>query len=431
MAKAYLLKGDSYVRFDTATDAADTGYPKRVVNGWSGLAETGFDRDIDCVLDLGNGTACLFKGDACVHVDQTTNAVTGPVQRIAEAWPGLDAAGFAGSLDAVVRWNDTQVFFFKDAVYTSFDLGRGQADEDYLVAIADGWRGLGDVGFERGIDAAVNWENGKIYLFKGDRYVRYDTAADQMDDGYPLSVADGWRGLASLGFADGLDAIWLKLAAAPSGGPDGGAPLAGQLQPGDHVWYYDGHTSTATAIPRTDWFPGSTSETDYLGQGRSIFQFVVYEDHLKRGQPHMLGGPGTFAWLNNNPGNLTAGGVNVGEYPGKRNWHNFLIFPTRQAGFDAIPTFLRANNYGPLGIAAAIRRYAPSGDGRNNPEQYAQSIVDALHGTVTLETRIDALSAEQMLEVQRAIERMEGTVAGDTFARDDPRLPVQVRAMLP
>src|SRR3712207_3058522 len=127
MTKAYILKGGDYVRYDVEVDQADAGYPKALTNGWTGLDGTGFESDIDSVLDLGTGKAYLFKGDQYLRVDQQTNAV-----------------------DAEVR------------------------------SIADGWGGLGDIGFADSIDAAINWGNGKAFLFRGDSYVRYDIASDHV-----------------------------------------------------------------------------------------------------------------------------------------------------------------------------------------------------------------------------------------------------------
>jgi hypothetical protein len=70
------------------------------------------------------------------------------------------------------------------------------------------------------------------------------------------------------------------------------------------------------------------------------------------------------------------GGPDDGQYPGKFNWHNFLIFPTRRAGFDAIVPFLRGPKYRDLSISAAFAVYAPASDG-NDPVAYAQSVAAA------------------------------------------------------
>jgi hypothetical protein len=206
-----------------------------------------------------------------------------------------------------------------------------------------------------------------------------------------------------------------------------GATLPAGLGAGDHVWYWNGKVSTDTKIPQQAWF-GTTGPNDYGGRGTEIYEFVIYEDHVKRGQPHMLHGKGSFAWLNNNPGNLTAGGTNVGEYPGKRNWHNFIIFPTPEAGLSAIPKFLKANGYGTLSLTAAFKRYAPKGDGTNDPMHYAQSVADATG--VSVDTKISDLSDDQLTEVAKAIARMEGTVPGDGWPVGDGRIPAEVGAML-
>jgi hypothetical protein len=156
------LRGDQYLRFDVQSDSSDAGYPKTLTRGWSGLQGTGFKRDIDSAVDLGTGKAYLFKGENYVRLDQQRNAVDAPVRSIAEAWAGL-----------------------------------------------------ADVGFADRLDAAVNWGNGKVYFFKEDQYVRYDIAADRMDNGYPRSIAQHWSGLDAAGFAEAIDAIWVKLEVSP------------------------------------------------------------------------------------------------------------------------------------------------------------------------------------------------------------------------
>jgi hypothetical protein len=439
MPKAFLLKADEYLRYDVDADNVDAGYPKAMTMGWSGLGGTGFERDIDSVVDLGTGKAYLFKGSNYLRVDQSTNAVDAQVRTIAEAWAGLDSAGFADGIEAAVNWGSGKVYLFKADSYAGYDIGADRMDEGFPRSIADDWTGLNDVGFGEGIDAAVNWGNGKVYLFKGDLYVRYDLAADRMDDGYPLSIADSWSGLAAAGFADGVDAIWVRLTAGAQ------PPSTGALQPGDHVWYYNGQISTDLDIPRQAWFEGSANPTDFKGHGDEIFNFVIHAGgEIRRGRPHMKRRPGTHAWLNNNPGNITGvkGGMDLGQYRDKFNWHHFLIFPTFQAGYDAIARFLRgssypakttgvrrwpAGRYRDLGITEAFHRYAPQEDG-NDPEGYGNAVAAAAGVPPT--TLIRDLSDAQMHFMQDKIVEIEGTVPGDTLTRDSSELPEVIRARL-
>lgn len=71
------------------------------------------------------------------------------------------------------------------------------------------------------------------------------------------------------------------------------------LEPGDHVWYWNGQVSQELGIPQAAWFRGFQGPTDYLGHGKEIFNFVIYESEIVRGQPHIRNFPGTYAWLNN------------------------------------------------------------------------------------------------------------------------------------
>jgi hypothetical protein len=61
------------------------------------------------------------------------------------------------------------------------------------------------VAWNSGINAAVNWGNGRAYFFKGDQYLRYDISADTVDHDYPKPIAGNWPGLVEA-LSRGVDA---------------------------------------------------------------------------------------------------------------------------------------------------------------------------------------------------------------------------------
>jgi len=214
------------------------------------------------------------------------------------------------------------------------------------------------------------------------------------------------------------------------------------LELGDHIWYYDGQgndnaipgeqTSTDKNVPRTQWFPNANPNdpNDYGDNGTHIFNYVVYDGVVRRGQPHLRHGSGSYAWLNNNPGNLTGvpGGPDFGQFTDKFNWHNFLIFPDHDTGFAAIAGFLHQGPYPSLSILDAFRKYAPGGDGPNSPEQYAADVAAA--AGVSTDTLVGDLSDDQMAEMQNKIEQIEGSVPGDELSIDDDAVPQVIRDLV-
>lgn len=194
------------------------------------------------------------------------------------------------------------------------------------------------------------------------------------------------------------------------------------LEDGDALWYWNGNISRTKNIPQAQWF-GTSAPQDYGGNGWDISNFVVYPKEVVEGQPHMRGGSGSFSWLNNNPGNITAGGAWYGAYQGKVNWHNFMIFPSWDLGLDAIGQLMRGPTYSQLSILGAFQRYAPASDG-NDPVRYANQVAAAVGTDVS--TIVGELSDDDMVALQNAITDMEGAVAGWSYARDDSSLPQAV-----
>ncbi|MFI7103004.1 hemopexin repeat-containing protein [Streptomyces sp. NPDC050161] len=155
-----------------------------------------------------NDKVYLFFDDDTYH---RYNTVTGSFEQgglvVADEWPGL-----TGSPDAFVWWGAGKAYAFNGGHYQRYDQVSDRVDAAYLppnppFTVAGGWPGLpdgsgGGPNWQQGIDAALNWGNGKLFLFKGDSYLRYDITADRADSGYPRKIAGAWPGL----FTQGLDA---------------------------------------------------------------------------------------------------------------------------------------------------------------------------------------------------------------------------------
>ena len=94
----------------------------------------------------------------------------------------------------VMNWGNGKAYFFNGNRYIRYDIAADRADPGYPKSInAETWPG---VIWTDGIDAVVNWGNGKAYFFKGSQYIRYDIKTDRADPGYPKPV-DGstWPGI--------------------------------------------------------------------------------------------------------------------------------------------------------------------------------------------------------------------------------------------
>lgn len=208
------------------------------------------------------------------------------------------------------------------------------------------------------------------------------------------------------------------------------------LDPGDHVWYWNGNTSTAKSIPRDDWFPGHSGDPlDYQGNGGKIYNFVIYPDRVKCGQPQMTNKtlyPGSFAWLNNNPGNLSGPTADIGQYAGKLNGSppktpGFLVFPTPDIGRAAIRPWLAhnggSNPYIDRSIADAWLAYD-----KDDAPRYTALITGALG--VPASTILSSLTDAQWETLLATIKQAEGTLLGWTYSLGDRRLPAAIRNAL-
>jgi hypothetical protein len=195
--KVYFFKGPQYMRYDVKTDKVDAGYPQTIQGNWPGWPAS-FAGGIDASVMWTTGKVYYFKGNQYIRYDIVADRVDGGYPRpIAGAWPGL----WTDSIDAGVVWPNGKAYFFKGSQYMRYDIAADRVDPGYPAAIAGNWPGF-PADFAAGINAAVVWNNGKAYFFKGSQYIRYDIASDKVDAGYPAAIAGNWPGL----WADGIDA---------------------------------------------------------------------------------------------------------------------------------------------------------------------------------------------------------------------------------
>ncbi|MCB1179993.1 MAG: hypothetical protein KDK36_20615 [Leptospiraceae bacterium] len=106
--------------------------------------------------------------------------------------------------DAFQNMGNKKIYFFSDNQYFRYDLyGSDKVDSDYPKEISENWN---DLPFES-IDAVFQrMDNGKVYFFSGNEYVRYDMNNDCMDEDYPREISENWNDLPF----DSIDAAFHK-----------------------------------------------------------------------------------------------------------------------------------------------------------------------------------------------------------------------------
>lgn len=186
-SRAYLFRGDKYVRYNVASGSAEPNYPRLISSAWKGVP---FRSGFDAAVNWGNGKAYIFKGSQYLRYDLSEGSMDAGYPRpISSAWKGMS---FTGGVDAVVNFGNGKAYFFKGNKYIRYDVESGKADAGYPKLISSAWKGMS---FIDGVDTAFHLGNGKVYFFKGEQYIRYDIAAGKADPGYPVrcDLPDRWK----------------------------------------------------------------------------------------------------------------------------------------------------------------------------------------------------------------------------------------------
>jgi hemopexin len=95
------------------------------------------------------------------------------------------------TIDCAVDWNDGKYYFFRGDKYIRFDIEKNMADAGYPLPIGPNWSNLGKsgpLGFGSDIDCAVKWDDEKAYFFKGDKVVIYNMKKNEATLPLPFAV---------------------------------------------------------------------------------------------------------------------------------------------------------------------------------------------------------------------------------------------------
>ncbi len=105
-----------------------------------------------------------------------------------------NAAPLEGCFDSMALFPNGKVYLTKGSQYFRWSNSGAQFDRGYPRPIKGNWGKLPS-GFAEGFDAMAVY-NGKIYVTKGDRYIRYsDRNGSTVDAGYPLPIKGNWGDL--------------------------------------------------------------------------------------------------------------------------------------------------------------------------------------------------------------------------------------------
>lgn len=119
---------------------------------------------------------------------------------------------------------------------------------------------------------------------------------------------------------------------------------------------------------------------------------------------------GSWAWRNNNPGNI--------RKPSKENMPagviglagGFLVFSSYETGFNALQALLKKDFYQDLTIFDTVAKYAPTKD-KNNIKNYRKILIQVTQ--LDLNIKMKSLNEAQFLLLCKAVQRVEGFLPGE------------------
>ena len=111
----------------------------------------------------------------------------------------LNLPAAAHNMHAAVEWGaNGKLYIFKGDKFWRYDNNRRGIDPGYPKTIQSVVPDL-----PSNLNAALQWKNGKTYFFKGTQYYSLDDASIQIRKGYPKSITTYWMGCSLEGLIEG------------------------------------------------------------------------------------------------------------------------------------------------------------------------------------------------------------------------------------
>lgn len=193
----YFFKDGRYMRYDNRRDMADLPYPAPIFeNAWRGVSAYankvvgGVSRDGTIAYIFLNDGRYIRFNKKLDRADQGFPQLINDIN-----WSGMGV--YAKNILTAVSWKENKMMFIlKDGRYVVFDYPSDRVVPGYPKPINNNtWPGVGD--HVSDIVSMVKFDANIIFIFlKGNRYIKYNIAADRAEAGYPLPVNNNtWPGL--------------------------------------------------------------------------------------------------------------------------------------------------------------------------------------------------------------------------------------------
>ncbi|MFH4975976.1 hypothetical protein AB6A40_002685 [Gnathostoma spinigerum] len=177
---AFAFQGEYFWRLNFV--GFDKGYPRKLLDEWGGISGP-----IDAALTAHDGDSYLFKGDEYWLYDASGHLYPGYPRKIAKGLTDTPS-----NLDAAFTWSyDDKPYFFKSDKYWRYS--RWGMPVSYPRPIKSLFKAIKHAPAR--IDAAVQWTDGKMYIFAGSRYYRLTQWRFMHTiTSYPRDNAEYWFG---------------------------------------------------------------------------------------------------------------------------------------------------------------------------------------------------------------------------------------------